>query len=150
MLTVSDILFALLGFGFGVGCTIRVGQLLGAQRPAQAKLAGHCHLLLHSFLCRLDAKAFVTPHLSVHQSCTGPPAKTYFPVSRGIAQGIVCYVHPTPCHPYCMQTPLAQSPLPDPASPLCWVFRRPALPSIRPVLEGGAFSPVWCLVSEDV
>ena len=51
MLTVSDILFALLGFGFGVGCTIRVGQLLGARRPAQAKLAGHCHLLPYSFRC---------------------------------------------------------------------------------------------------
>ena len=40
MLSVSDILFTLLGFGFAVGSTIRVGQLLGAQRPAQAKLAG--------------------------------------------------------------------------------------------------------------
>ena len=40
MLSVSDILFTFLGYGFGVGCTIRVGQLLGSQRPAQAKLAG--------------------------------------------------------------------------------------------------------------
>ena len=84
MLTVSDILFALLGFGFGVGCTIRVGQLLGAQRPAQAKLAGHCHLLPHSFLCRLAAKAFITTHLSVQQSCTGKSATTQPSVSRDL------------------------------------------------------------------
>ena len=45
MLSVSDILFTLLGFGFAVGCTIRVGQLLGSQRPAQAKLAGKKHVI---------------------------------------------------------------------------------------------------------
>ncbi|DBA75631.1 TPA: hypothetical protein ACH3X2_009067 [Trebouxia sp. C0005] len=45
MLSVSDILFTFLGYGFGVGCTIRVGQLLGSQRPAQAKLAG-AHLVI--------------------------------------------------------------------------------------------------------
>ncbi len=43
-MSVSDILFTFLGYGFGVGCTIRVGQLLGSQRPAQAKLAG-AHLV---------------------------------------------------------------------------------------------------------
>jgi Na+-driven multidrug efflux pump len=46
MLSVSDILFTFLGYGFGVGCTIRVGQLLGSQRPAQAKLAGACLIVV--------------------------------------------------------------------------------------------------------
>lgn len=40
MISVSGVLFTLLGFGFAVGCTIRVGNLLGAQRPAQARLSG--------------------------------------------------------------------------------------------------------------
>ena len=95
MLTVSDILFALLGFGFGVGCTIRVGQLLGAQRPAQAKLAGHSHLLPHSFLCRLAAKAFITTHLSVQQCCTGLSANTQPSVSRDLHSNFLI----SPLHP---------------------------------------------------